>query len=63
MCSWESRQIPTLPYGVQILALVLIADVAEQRGGGFVNRIMLVQIQSSALKIRPGGVADCTGLS
>lgn len=25
------------------------ADVAEQRGAGFVNRIMLVRIQSSAL--------------
>ena len=39
------------------------ADVAEQRGGGFVNRIILVQFQSSALMIRPDGVADRTGHS
>ena len=41
------------------------ADVAEQRGGGFVNRIMLVQIQPSAPKEKtcPDGVADRTGLS
>ena len=40
--------------GVQILAPSCLreADVAEQRGGGFVNRIMLVQVQPSALERR-----------
>lgn len=61
-CSWESRQIPTLPHGVRLLALVL-ADVAEQIGSGPVNRSMLVQVQSSALGVRPDGVADRTGPS
>lgn len=48
-CSWESKRSPKPPDGVQIL-VVLLADVAEQRGTGFVNRLMLVQIQSSALR-------------
>ena len=48
MSSWERKRPPKPPNGVQILAL-LLADVAEQRGSGSVNRIMLVQIQSSAL--------------
>ena len=47
MCSWESSQPPKLADGVQILALVL-ADVAEQLGIGFVNRSMLVRLQPSA---------------
>ena len=48
MCSWESSQPPKLADGVRLLALVL-ADVAEQLGIGFVNRSMLVRIQPSAL--------------
>ena len=47
VCSWESSQPPKLADGVQILALVL-ADVAEQLGIGFVNRSMLVRLQPSA---------------
>ena len=47
MCSWESSQPPKLADGVRLLALVL-ADVAEQLGIGFVNRSMLVRIQPSA---------------
>jgi hypothetical protein len=40
------------------------ADVAEQRGTGLVNRLMLVRIQSSALNVnRPDGVTNRTGLS
>ena len=30
VCSWESKWFPKPPYGVQILALLLIADVAER---------------------------------
>jgi hypothetical protein len=48
-CSWESKRPPKPPDGVRLLAILLIADVAEQRGAGFVNRLMLVQLQSSAL--------------
>ena len=52
VCSWESRQPPKLLHGVQLLALVLVADVARtEEGTGFVNRQMLVQIQSSALLV------------
>ena len=47
--SWERKRSPKPLNGVRLLALLLIADVAEQQGGGFVNRSMLVQIQSSAL--------------
>ena len=47
VCSWESSQPPKLADGVQILALVL-ADVAEQRGIGYINRLMLVRTQPSA---------------
>ena len=60
VCSWESSQPPKLADGVQILALVL-ADVAEQTGIGFVNRFMLVRIQPSASYL--DSVTDRTGLS
>ena len=60
VCSWESSQPPKLADGVQILALVL-ADVAEQLGIGFVNRYMLVRIQPSAPYL--DSVTDRTGLS
>jgi hypothetical protein len=50
VCSWESRQPPKLLYEVQLLALVLIGRRGStEEGTGFVNRQMLVQIQSSAL--------------
>jgi heme A synthase len=61
VCSWESSQPPKLTDRVRILALVLFANVAEQIGAGFVNRMMLVQIQSLALHL--DGVTDRTGLS
>ena len=35
--------------GFESLRSCSIADVAEQLGAGFVNRLMLVRIQSSAL--------------
>ena len=60
VCSWESSQPPKLADGVQILALVL-ADVAEQLGIGFVNRYMLVRLQPSAPYL--DSVTDRTGLS
>ena len=66
MCSWESSQPPgtdrrlVLADGVRILALVL-ADVAEQLGIGFVNRYMLVRLQPSAPYL--DSVTDRTGLS
>ena len=41
-CSWESKRPPKPPHEVQILAVLPFADVAEQRGAGFVNRSMLV---------------------
>ncbi len=63
LAHWESSQPPNLAYGVRLLALVLDADVAEQLGTGFVNRLMLVRIQSSALGVHPDGVMDRTGLS
>ena len=31
VCSWESRQPPKLLYGVRLLALVLVADVARPK--------------------------------
>jgi hypothetical protein len=46
--------------GVQIVALVL-ADVAEELGIGFVNRLMLVRLQPSAPYL--DSVMDRTGLS
>ena len=60
VCSWESSQPPKLADGVQILALVL-ADVAEQLGIGFVNRSILVRLQPSAPYL--DSVTDRTGLS
>ncbi len=60
VCSWESSQPPKLADGVQILALVL-ADVAEQLGADFVNRLMLVRIQPSAPYL--DSVTDRTELS
>ena len=48
VCSWESRRSPKPPTGFES-SHSCFADVAEQQGGGPVNRIMLVQIQSSAL--------------
>jgi hypothetical protein len=55
-----SRRSPKPLYGVRLLAILLIADVAEQRGAGFVNRLMLVQVQSSALGVKtgPDGVTE-----
>ena len=52
VCSWESKRSPKPPYGVRILALVLIEPCrrgSTEKGAGLVNRLMLVQIQSSAL--------------
>ena len=66
VCSWESRQPPKLPHGVRLLALVLDADVARRSKAPVLTvmlswRLMLVQIQSSALG--PDGVTDRTRLS
>jgi hypothetical protein len=63
VCSWESRWSPKPSHGVQILALLLVADVAEERGGGPVNRIMLVKSSRRLWFVCPDRVADRTGLS
>ena len=45
----QAVRFPKPSHGVRILALLLEqADVAEQRGAGPVNRLMLVQVQPSA---------------
>ncbi len=50
MSSWERKRSPKPPNGFDSSHSCLIeADVAEQRGGGLVNRIMPVQVRPSAL--------------
>src|SRR5437660_7350942 len=48
VCSWESSELPNLADRVQILAPLLVADVAERRGPCLVSRFMPVRVRPSA---------------